>query len=202
MEYFFQAGKQTSRNLLLLHGTGGDEYSLLETAQFLEPDATILSFRGSIKEDGMNRFFRRNGLNQFDYQSLAEETALLYHKISAVSQKENISLHDWVIVGYSNGANIAAHLLLSRNTELRKGILFHPMSLNVNYPAKVMTDTQIWLSYSKTDPIVSSVAITNLIKDFEMQKAHLTFQETFTGHQLTKAELIAAKSWLSSLSVN
>jgi len=163
MEYFFQAGKQTSRNLLLLHGTGGDEYSLLETAQFLEPDATILSFRGSIKEDGMNRFFRRNGLNQFDYQSLAEETALLYHEISAVSQKENISLHDWVIVGYSNGANIAAHLLLSRNTELRKGILFHPMSLNVNYPAKIMTDTQIWLSYSKTDPIVSSVQALPLI---------------------------------------
>ncbi|VFA56119.1 cell wall-associated protease [Enterococcus hirae] len=163
MEYFFQAGKQTSRNLLLLHGTGGDEHSLLETAQFLEPDATILSFRGSIKEDGMNRFFRRNGLNQFDYQSLAEETALLYHEISAVSQKENISLHDWVIVGYSNGANIAAHLLLSRNTELRKGILFHPMSLNVNYPAKIMTDTQIWLSYSKTDPIVSSVQALPLI---------------------------------------
>lgn len=112
MEYFFQAGKQTSRNLLLLHGTGGDEYSLLETAQFLEPDATILSFRGSIKEDGMNRFFRRNGLNQFDYQSLAEETALLYHKISAVSQKENISLHDWVIVGYSNGANIVKPLAI------------------------------------------------------------------------------------------
>lgn len=67
------------------------------------------------------------------------------------------------------------------------------MSLNVNYPAKVMTDTHIWLSYSKTDPIVSSIAITNLIKDFEMQKADLTLQETFTGHQLTKAELIAAE---------
>ena len=61
MEYFFQAGKQTSRNLLLLHGTGGDEYSLLETAQFLDPDATILSFRSSMKEHAMNRFLRRNG---------------------------------------------------------------------------------------------------------------------------------------------
>ena len=53
MEYFFQAGKQTSRNLLLLHGTGGDEYSLLETAQFLETDATILSFRGSRRNESL-----------------------------------------------------------------------------------------------------------------------------------------------------
>ncbi|MFP9184336.1 alpha/beta hydrolase, partial [Enterococcus faecalis] len=84
---------------------------------FLAPNSTLLSFRGTVQDDGMNRFFKRNGLNQFDLDSLEKETDKLHEKIKEISEKELIPLSDWLLVGYSNGANIAAHLLLERETE-------------------------------------------------------------------------------------
>ncbi|MBU5582463.1 alpha/beta hydrolase, partial [Enterococcus sp. S181_ASV_20] len=79
MEYLYKAGKPEGKKFILLHGTGGDETSLIELARFLDADSTILSFRGKIIENGMNRFFKRNGLNQFDFESLEKETdCLLY----------------------------------------------------------------------------------------------------------------------------
>lgn len=68
MTYIFEKGT-SGKHLILLHGTGGDEHSLLDIAHFLAPNSTLLSFRGTV-QDGMNRFFKRNGLNQFDLDSL------------------------------------------------------------------------------------------------------------------------------------
>lgn len=129
MEYLYQAGKTNGKKFILLHGTGGDERSLLEMAKFLDADSTVLSFRGKIVEDGMNRFFKRNGLNQFDFASLEKETDHLLEEIKRISKEKGIALEEWIFVGYSNGANIAAHLLLEREMTLTQGIFFHPMSL-------------------------------------------------------------------------
>lgn len=74
MHYLFEKGQPHGKKLLLLHGTGGDETSMIEIARFLDEEATLLSFRGTVQEDGMNRFFKRNGLNQFDLVSLEEES--------------------------------------------------------------------------------------------------------------------------------
>ena len=63
MEYLYQAGKPNGKKFILLHGTGGGETSLVELAKILDSDSTILSLRGAVKEEGMNRFFKRNGLN-------------------------------------------------------------------------------------------------------------------------------------------
>ncbi|MGC3549449.1 alpha/beta hydrolase, partial [Enterococcus faecium] len=93
-----------------------DEHSLLDIAHFLAPSSTLLSFRGTVQEDGMNRYFKRNGLNQFDLDSLEKETDNLHEKIKEISEKELIQLSDWLLVGYSNVAYFAAHLLLVRET--------------------------------------------------------------------------------------
>lgn len=124
MKYLYRQGKATQKKLILLHGTGGDEHSLLEIAEFLAPESTLLSFRGNINEQGLNRFFKRNGLNQFDYDSLAEESTNLYNKIKEISHLQDIPLTDWIVVGFSNGANIAAHIMLAQQTELKKGSSF------------------------------------------------------------------------------
>ncbi len=89
MTYIFEKGT-SGKHLILLHGTGGDEHSLLDIAHFLAPNSTLLSFRGTVQEDGMNRFFKRNGLNQFDLDSLEKETDKLHEKIKEISEKELI----------------------------------------------------------------------------------------------------------------
>lgn len=197
MEYLFEKG--TGKHLLLLHGTGGDETSLVDIARFLDDKSTVLSFRGMIQEQGMNRFFKRNGLNQFDYESLEEESDKLLAEITRVSEEQGIALEDWVIVGYSNGANIAAHFILERETKLNKGIFFHPMSLGVANKKVDLSEKQFWLSFGVGDPIVEKSVFDELENNLKTQGAEVTVELTQTGHQLTMPELTAAKKWLDEI---
>lgn len=199
MKYLYRQGKATQKKLILLHGTGGDEHSLLEIAEFLAPESTLLSFRGNINEQGLNRFFKRNGLNQFDYESLAEESTNLYNEIKDISRSQDIPLTDWIVVGFSNGANIAAHIMLDQQTELKKGLFFHPMSLNEYQEKPELPDTSVWLSFGEGDPIVSNTSFSQLVREFDLRGAKVTTQVTNQGHQLTLDELTHAKQWLDTI---
>lgn len=199
LKYLYRQGKATQKKLILLHGTGGDEHSLLEIAEFLAPESTLLSFRGNINEQGLNRFFKRNGLNQFDYDSLAEESTKLYNKIKEISHLQDIPLTDWIVVGFSNGANIAAHIMLAQQTELKKGLFFHPMSLDDYQEKSELPDTSVWLSFGEGDPIVSNTSFSHLVREFDSRGAKVTTQITDQGHQLTMDELTHAKQWLDTL---
>ncbi|OTN86397.1 hypothetical protein A5819_003231 [Enterococcus sp. 7E2_DIV0204] len=197
MQYIFEEGQAQGKKLLLLHGTGGDETSLLEIAHYLDEGATVLSFRGTIQEAGMNRFFKRNGLNQFDLVSLEAESDRLLQMILSVSEEKKIPVEDWTIVGYSNGANIAAHMLLERHFAIKQAILFHPMSLGVDTQKFSLSEKKLWLSISENDPIISAEAFDQLIQQLEKRQANLTITSTSTGHQLTMDEINQAKKWLS-----
>ncbi|MGF2941296.1 alpha/beta hydrolase [Enterococcus xiangfangensis] len=197
MEYLYQAGKPNGKKFILLHGTGGDETSLVELAKVLDPDSTILSLRGEVNEEGMNRFFKRNGLNQFDFESLEKETDNLHDVIKQISQEKGIALADWILVGYSNGANIAAHLLLERETALAKGIFFHPMSLEVHTQSFDLADKTIWVSYGGVqDPIVSGLSFSTLVSAFRDRNAEVAAVKTTHGHQVTMEEVQNAREWL------
>ncbi|WP_427813665.1 alpha/beta hydrolase [Enterococcus sp. 22-H-5-01] len=197
MKYLYQAGKPTGKKFILLHGTGGDETSLIDLARLLDADSTILSLRGQVKEDGMNRFFRRNGLNQFDFVSLEKETDQLLKEITRISAEKDIDLAEWILVGYSNGANIAAHLLLERQTSLTQGIFFHPMSLGVHTKVFDLSDKKVWASYGgRRDQIVSETSFKDLADAFDKRGAALTIADTNGGHQLLMEEVQSAEAWL------
>ena len=60
-----------SLTLLLLHGTGGNENDLIPIAGMLRiTNASILSPRGKVLENGMPRFFRRLAEGVFDVEDL------------------------------------------------------------------------------------------------------------------------------------
>lgn len=198
MKYAYQAS-EGGKHFILLHGTGGDESSLAPIARFLDDACGVLAFRGNIQEDGMNRFFKRNGLNQFDYESLESESDHLLAEIETISQAEGIPLEDWILVGYSNGANIAAHILLERETPLQRGIFFHPMSLEKHTQTFSLSDKQVWVSYGEGDPIVSPENFNELVTQFENRGGDVTVFETKDSHQITMDEVKDARRWLASL---
>ncbi|MBO0481957.1 alpha/beta hydrolase [Candidatus Enterococcus courvalinii] len=199
MDYIFEQGTKNAAKFILLHGTGGDEHSLLELARFIDPDSTILSFRGNIQENGMNRFFKRHALNQFDLNSLEKETDNLLKQIKEISTEKKIPLENWILLGYSNGANIAAHLLLEREHGLSKGIFFHPMSLGVNNHSIDGKKQKVWLSYGQQDPIVSKESFNELVNEFERSGSIFSVYSSNQGHELRMAELESAKTWLNNL---
>src|SRR5689334_19570676 len=116
------AGK-SGRTLLLLHGTGGDENDLIPLGETIDPEANLLSVRGRVDENGSNRFFRRFAEGVFDYENMKSETAALATWLKEASASLGFDPEQVYAVGFSNGANMAASLLLTHPELLRGAFL-------------------------------------------------------------------------------
>ncbi len=101
--------------LLALHGTGGDELDMLPLASAVAPGAPVLSPRGAVREGAANRWFRRFAEGVFDLDDLRRRAADLAAWVAAAREEHRNALADrpLVALGYSNGANVAAAMLLA-----------------------------------------------------------------------------------------
>jgi phospholipase/carboxylesterase len=140
--------------LLLLHGTGGNENDLLPLGRELLPGAPLLSPRGRVLENGMPRFFRRFAEGVFDVDDLKFQTHELNDFIRAAAQRHGITKNKLVAVGYSNGANIAASLLLLHPHALAAAVLFRAMVPFTPDFEPNPGHTSVFLSGGTQDPIV------------------------------------------------
>jgi predicted esterase len=140
--------------VLLLHGTGGNENDLLPLGRQLAPGSALLSPRGDVSEHGMPRFFRRFAEGVFDLKDVAQRTHALADFIAAASTRYGFPADRLTAVGYSNGANIAATLLLLRPEALAHAVLLRPMV--VLRPDKLpdLTGKSLTLLSGRHDPIV------------------------------------------------
>src|SRR5205814_4891279 len=128
----------SSRTLLLLHGTGGNERDLIPLGRELDPNAALLSPRGKVLEKGMPRFFRRLAEGVFDLEDLRKRTHELADFVLSAADYYKIDMKRIVAVGYSNGANIAAGNLLLRPEKLSAAILFPAMVPFVPEPQPIL----------------------------------------------------------------
>src|SRR6266446_2096623 len=117
----------SNRTLLLLHGTGGNERDLIPLGRELDPNASLLSPRGKVLENGMPRFFRRLAEGVFDLDDLRKRTLELADFVASAAQHYEIDIKRIVGIGYSNGANILASILLLRPEILSAAILLRVM---------------------------------------------------------------------------
>jgi phospholipase/carboxylesterase len=152
----FEAGDPRRPALLALHGTGGDENDLVGLARMIDRGAPVLSPRGRVLENGMPRFFRRLAEGVFDQEDLRFRTQELAAFLEDAAARYRVDPARLVPVGYSNGANIAASLLLSPVGSIRfaGAILLRPM---VPFEPETLPDrrgTPILVSASRNDPIV------------------------------------------------
>src|SRR5277367_4652874 len=111
--------------LLLLHGTGGDENDLLPLGQMISPGAALLSVRGQVLEHGMPRFFRRLAEGVFDENDVRRRANELADFVADARKRYDLAAP--IALGYSNGANIAAAMLLLRPQVLAGAILLRAM---------------------------------------------------------------------------
>jgi len=187
---------KSSLTLLLLHGTGGTEDDLIPLANELTPDASILSVRGKVLENGMPRFFRRLEEGVFDLEDLKMRTDELADFILKSSSIYDFDLKRLVAVGYSNGANIGASVLLRRPEVLAGAILFRAM---VPFIPDVLPDLSkkfIILLEGMRDPIVSKQEAESLLKIFNKAHSNVTIKWQGSGHNLTQEDIDSAKRWL------
>jgi predicted esterase len=191
------ATPKTTTTLLLLHGTGGNQDDLLPLGRELDPYAALLSPRGKILEGGrIPRFFRRLDEGVFDIDDLKYRTQELADFVEEASHAYGFDAHNVVAVGYSNGANIAASMLLLRPKTLSGAILFRAMVPLIPDELPELSGKRIFMSAGLLDPIVTKQEAEKLSKLFEQAGASVTLQWQNSGHELTQEDIQSAKHWL------
>ena len=182
--------------LLLLHGTGGDEEDLIPLGRKLLPGAGLLSPRGQVVENGAPRFFRRLAEGVFDQVDLARRTDDLAEFIQRASGTYGLELEGMIAVGFSNGANIAASLLLRRPGLVRAAVLFSPMiPFRPDYDLD-LSQTAVFIGAGRADPIAPPDMTEALARMLRGYGASVEMHWGRGGHEISPMEVDAAEQWI------
>ena len=187
------------RTLLLLHGTGGNERDLIPLGRELDAKAALLSPRGKVLENGMPRFFRRLAEGVFDLEDLKYRTNELADFVTAAAQHYGFPTDRLVAVGYSNGANIAASMLLLRPELLPTAILFRAMVPLHPEKEPNLSSVRVWIGAGDQDPIVPASETKRLAELLRRAGADLTMHFAKAGHGLTNNDVETARHWIGEL---
>jgi predicted esterase len=188
----------SNRTLLLLHGTGGNERDLIPLGRELDPRAPLLSPRGKVLENGMPRFFRRLAEGVFDLEDLKNRTNELADFVAAAAQQYGFAADTIVAVGYSNGANIAASMLLLRPEVLSAAVLFRAMVPLVPDTQPNLFSMRVWIGAGTNDPIIPTSEAKHLAELLRSAGADVTIRFFQASHALTPNDIDAAREWLTA----
>lgn len=195
MKHIFHEGLNSNRVLLLLHGTGGTEQDLLPVAKLVDPEASVLSVRGNVSENGMPRFFKRLREGVFDEKDLVFRTEELHQFLDEAAEEYNFDRTQVTAVGYSNGANIAGSLMFHYESPVKNAILLHPMVPIRNVSLPNMDGMPVFIGAGSNDPICSPEETNELEELLTNAGAEVTVHWENMGHSLTENEILKAREW-------
>jgi predicted esterase len=187
----------STRVLLLLHGSGGNEEDLLALGRQLDENAALLSPRGKVIENGMPRFFRRFAEGVFDEEDVVRRANELAEFIRAATDTYKFKIEDMIAVGYSNGANIAAAILFLRPEVLTRAILFRAMVPLSNPPTPDLSAHSILISAGHDDPIIPLGNVRGLTSLLDERGAEVQLEIQQASHGLVPEDLLVAEKWLA-----
>lgn len=183
--------------ILALHGTGGDENDLLDLARHLAPDAAVLSPRGRVLENGMPRFFRRLSEGVFDEADVVRRAGELAGFVAAA--RERYGLAAPVALGFSNGANIAAAVMMLHPGVLAGAVLLRAMVVLDEPPPRRDSPIEavpVLLLSGAIDPIVPVGNAARLAGQLDQAGAWVDHRVLPAGHGLGQDDLAAARDWM------
>jgi len=189
------------RTLLLLHGTGGNENDMIPLGRSIDRDASLLSPRGKVLENGAPRFFRRLAEGVFDEKDVVERAHELANFVSAAEKKHGFAQNTLVAIGYSNGANIASAMMLLGLLKFRGAILFRPMVPLSHPPDASLENCAVLICSGRFDPIATPDQVNALAELLRERKAEVEVQMRESGHELADADVEAARRWLAASAI-
>jgi phospholipase/carboxylesterase len=195
--HIFLPGR-SHRTLLLLHGTGGNEHDLLSLGRDLDPEASLLSPRGKILENGLPRFFRRLAEGVFDEKDLIHRSNELADFIAEAATSYSLDSGRIYAVGYSNGANVAASVLLLRPGVLTGAALLRAMVPLTPEVLPKLNGTPVLMLSGRYDPLVPEENARCLAALLTSAGAAVSLHFENAAHQLTEDTFEAVHRWLDA----
>jgi phospholipase/carboxylesterase len=176
--------------VLLLHGTGGDESTLLPLGRAIAPGAALLSPLGKVLENGRARFFRRFSERVFDLEDLRFRTDELLSFLREFGLDSPI-----VAIGYSVGANIAAHMMLRHPGVLAGAVLLRGMTPYDYEEAPDLSGTRVLISNGRLDPVATAEETERLFERFQACGADVLLHWHEGGHDVAPDDVREARRW-------
>jgi predicted esterase len=150
----------------------------------------------------MPRFFRRIAEGVFDQEDLVRRTAELAEFVVAAAATYSLDRGGIVAAGFSNGANIAASLLLRRPGVLRAAVLLSPMVPFEPDPLPDLAGTPVFIGAGRGDPIAPPAETERLADLLRRCGAKVTLHWEPVGHSISDREVAAARTWLERVLTN
>ncbi len=181
--------------LFVFHGTGGDENQFFDFGSRLLPDATVVSPRGDVSEHGASRFFRRKGEGIYDMEDLARATEKMAGYVKDLAAEHHAS--EVLGLGYSNGANILANVLIEYGGLFDTAVLMHPLIPFMPRDNAQIEGTKVLITAGERDPI-SPMALTQVLADyFVRQKAETRVEWHSGGNDIRPNEIETLRAFLA-----
>ncbi len=178
---------------LLLHGTGGDEHDLVPLAKQIAPDWGILSPRGQVNENGQNRYFRRLADGVFDLEDMAQRSQDLTNFIAQKKTSRKL-----IALGYSNGANMIASLLLRGMSNIDGAVLLRPtlpfvpdILPKIELPVLILTGSLDQVTLAQYGEELGTL--------LTKAGANVSYQVRLTTHGLNDQDVVRTRDWLKMI---
>jgi predicted esterase/catechol 2,3-dioxygenase-like lactoylglutathione lyase family enzyme len=184
--------------LVTLHGAGGNEQDLIPLAAEVSPTSAILSPRGNVLENGLPRFFKRLSNNVFDEADVIKRAHELSDFILRASSKRGRRLERITALGYSNGANISAAIILLRPEVFSRAVLLRPMMPLQKAALPDLKDKPILILKGKHDTVIPKESTARLEEVLTAAGARLTTVDIDAGHEITREDLQTVSNWLAA----
>lgn len=192
-----EAGNRAT--LALLHGTGGDERQLIELGRMIAPGAGLLGIRGNVREDGVvTRWWRRLSEGVFDEADLIARTDQLGTFLDAAIEVYELDPTMLVPVGFSNGANTGAALLLRRPDLVRGGVFVSSVLPFTPEVTPELSHAGVLMVQGRVDPFAPADRAELLAGLLAEAGASVEVWWHDDGHALGSAQAAAARRWLTA----
>lgn len=191
-----KAGAPGAPLVFSFHGTGGDEHQFPGLVEQILPDAAIVSPRGDVAEHGANRFFRRTGEGVYDMNDLTQRT----RAVDAFMRAHSAAQPDRPVyaLGYSNGANILAAVLLADPGLVSRAVLLHPLIPWKPAPQPKLKGREILVTAGRADPICPWPQTQALLDYFSSQGAAVESFAHAGGHEVRPEEIVQLAAFLKA----
>lgn len=195
---FYEPENASNDLVVLLHGSGGNEASLVPMARKIWPRARLLGVRGRVMQDGGTRWYRRITPVKFDQKDVKLEANALVTFLTRLADEKDLDLARATFVGYSNGANLLAATMLLHPDLVKRAVLMRSMPVLDNVPTANLGKTRVLTITGEEDKLYSpfAPALSALLRS---NGAKVDARTIGADHMLGEKDVAAISQWVASL---
>jgi len=191
---FYRPQDSDGEALILLHGSGVDETTLVPLAAEIAPRTTLMAVRGRIVGDGGMRWFARITPTRFEQQSIRSEADAFATFIVEAMRANGLDPARTTFLGYSNGANLVSSVMLLHPGLIERAVLLRAMPVLDDVPPTDLSKARVLVIAGAADVTYApfAPALEALLGE---HGAAVEARTVASGHEFGAEDVSVVRDW-------